>query len=269
MQVFLVDFGESDKLSINKLWHKLGYLTVFCSISTTMERFIAYFDYLGFKEFIERNDLALGLGKYKEVPHGIIADISDSSINCINFSDTVIFFTNDTSDAALKEILTVAHKFNWVAIDFCFPVRGAIVLGEMIYVDHKKKNHAGGIYNINSVFGKGLVNAHLKAESQDWAGTVLDESFIKEVERRGHNVEEFLFPYAKKYTVPYKDRIAKEQEYVLNIIKGDLNEEALKNYSNGIRDNFSAHNKSVNDDRVQQKIENTLLFLKSYYKKQE
>lgn len=246
-----------------------------------MERFIAYFDYLGFKEFIERNDLdyqkriignnfrdmegALGLGKYKKVPHGIIADISDSSINCINFSDTVIFFTNDTTDSSLEEILKVAHTFNWTAIDYCFPVRGSIVLGEMIYVDYKKNNQKGGIYNINSVFGKGLVNAYLKADSQDWAGTVLDRSFVEEIERRGYNIDEFLSPYAKRYMVPYKNGITNEEEFVLNIIKGDLNEEALKNYSQSIRDNFSAHNKSVNNEGVQRKIDNTLLFLNSYY----
>lgn len=250
-----------------------------------MNRFIAYFDYLGFKEFIENNDLeyqsrivgnnfrdmesALGQGKFKDAPHGVIADISKSQINCINFSDTVVFFTNDTSETSLIEILEVAYKFNWQAIDFCFPVRGALVFGEMVYVDFKQSNGGGGIYNINSVYGKGLVKAHLRADEQHWAGTVLDESFTTEIANRGHNLDEFLMPYAKKYKVPYKTGGEKADEYVLNIVKGKVNDEALKNMSKNIRDNFAQYNKSVADDRVQQKISNTLRFLESYYVKEE
>lgn len=250
-----------------------------------MNRFIAYFDYLGFKEFIENNDLeyqkrivgnnfrdmenALGLGKLKDASHGVIADISNSQINCINFSDTVVFFTNNTSEASLIEILEVAYKFNWQAIDFCFPVRGALVYGELVYIDYKQKNSGGGIYNVNSVFGKGLVKAHLRAEYQHWAGTVLDESFISEIAKRGHNVDEFLLPYAKKFKVPYKDEVERTEEFVLNIIKGTLNDEALKNASKRIRDNFAQYHKSVDDDRVQQKISNTIRFLESYYVKEE
>jgi hypothetical protein len=246
-----------------------------------MNRFIAYFDYLGFKEFIENNDLeyqrrivgnnfrdiesALGKGKYKDAPHGVIADISNSQINCINFSDTVVFFTNDTTETSLIEILEVAYKFHWQAIDFCFPVRGSLVFGEMVYVDFKQSNGGGGVYNINSVFGKGLVKAHLRADEQHWAGTVLDESFISEIASRGHNLDNFLEPYAKKYKVPYKNGVVREEEYVLNLVKGTLNDIALKNMSKNIRDNFAQYNKSVADDRVQEKISNTLRFLESYY----
>lgn len=83
-----------------------------------MERFIAYFDYLGYKEFILNNDskhlrtraghilrdieASLGQGKYKEPHNGIIvADLSETRINCLNISDTVIFWTNDNSIESL------------------------------------------------------------------------------------------------------------------------------------------------------------------------
>lgn len=249
-----------------------------------MNRFIAYFDYLGFKEFIENNDLesqnriiaynfrdiesALGKGKYKDTPHGMIADISNSRISCINFSDTVVFFTNDTSTNSLSEILEVAYNFNMRAIGFCFPVRGALVYGEMVYVDFKQKNGGGGVYNINSVYGKGLVKAHIRADEQHWAGTVIDKSFISEIINWGYNLDEFLLPYAKKYRVPYKHSNEREDEYVLNIVNGTLNDEAFKNKSKYIRENFAQYNKSVADERVQQKISNTLRFLESYYVKE-
>jgi hypothetical protein len=250
-----------------------------------MNRFIAYFDYLGFKEFIETNDLeyqkriignnfrdmesALGQGKYKEATQGLIADISNTQINCINFSDTVVFFTNDTTKTSLIEILEVAYKFHWQAINFCFPVRGALVFGEMVYVDFKQNNGGSGIYNINSVFGKGLVKAHLRADEQHWAGTVIDESFLSEIIRKGHDIDDFLKPYAKKYNVPYKKRVEAKEEYVLNLVKGTLNDISFKNVSNNIIENFAQHNKSVADERVQEKIANTIRFLETYYVKED
>jgi hypothetical protein len=250
-----------------------------------MSSFIAYFDYLGFKKFIENNTLdyqkrivgnnfrdiesALGKGKTKPAKYGVIADLSESKINCINFSDTVVFWTNDDSTDSLVEILEVAHKFNWQAIDFFFPARGAIVYGEIVYIDFKQKNSTGGVYNINSVFGKGLVKAHEKAEMQHWAGTVFDESFINELVSRGYNPSDFLEPFAKKYIVPYKNKENNKEEYVMNIIQGTLNSVALKNYGDGIKSNFSSHNKSIDNKDVQEKLSNTLKFLESYYNGEE
>lgn len=247
-----------------------------------MKKFIAYFDYLGFKQFIENNSLeyqkrtidknfrdiqiALGQGKSKKVSHGVVADLSNSKINCINFSDTIVFWTNDDTKASLMEILKVAHEFNWKAINLFFPARGSIVYDEIEYVDFNQKNEAGGLYNVNSVFGKGLVRAHEKAEKQHWAGTVFDESFIDVLINRDYEIDVFLKPYAKRYKVPYKNRLELPDEYVMRIIKGQLDDEAYKHYGKRIRENFAKHNKSVDNDDVQQKIENTIQFLKSFYK---
>lgn len=251
-----------------------------------MNRFIAYFDYLGYKQFIENNDFketcrimgfnyrdmehALGQGKRADTPLGKIADLAGSQIKCINFSDTVIFFTVDTSDSSLVEILKVSYLFNWKSIIYTFPVRGSLTYGEMKYVDHQRgEGEYGKVFNINSVFGKGLVNAHYKAEAQEWAGTVIDSSFTSEIEKRGYNLQEFLFPYAKKFKVPYSKKIVEyiEDEYVLKIVEEQLDEKTFKNVSQRIRENFAQYNKSIADDRVQQKISNTLQFLESYYVK--
>lgn len=248
-----------------------------------MNKFIAYFDYLGFKKFIENNDLdyqiriignnfrdienALGQGKVKDAPRGVIADLTNSNINCINFSDTIVFWTNDDSKESLIEILEVAYRFNWNAIDFCFPVRGSLVYGEIVHIDFQQKNSAGGLYNINSVFGKGLVTAHEKADKQHWAGTVIDQSFIELLLNRGYDLDSFLAPYAKKYKVPYKNSSNIPEEFVLRLVKGEeLNDEALNNFSKGIRDNFAQYNKPVSAQDVQEKLSNTLAFLASFYK---
>lgn len=245
-----------------------------------MKRYIAYFDYLGYKEFIENNDLdrqkqvmdsifreieaALGQDYTIDVPRGVIADLSNSKINGINFSDTVVFFTNDSSKESLFELLEVAYKFNWRANGFIFPVRGALVYDELVYVDYKNENSHNGTYNINSVFGKGLVNAHLKAESQNWAGTVIENSFVEQIELIGLNHQEILSKYAKKYKVPYKTRPFYEKEYVLNYIEGQMNKEAFENYSKGLKRNFSEYKKTIDHPSVKIKLENTIEFLRSY-----
>ena len=207
---------------------------------------------------------ALGQGKIKDVHHGVIADLSNSKINCINFSDTVVFWTNDDSNESLKELLDVSYKFNWQAVDFFFPARGSVVYGELFYVDFKQSNEGGGQYNLNSVFGKGLIKAHLKADSQNWAGTVLDDSLISELARRGLNPDDYLKPYTKKYKVPYKNGIELPEEFVYSLITGHLSDEAFKNYSNNIRENFASHKKSVDIPGVKEKLENTLNFLASF-----
>jgi hypothetical protein len=93
-------------------------------------RFIAYFDYLGFKDFIMNNpveyqekyishifrDIETALANEKLIhksPGLVVADIKNSNINCINFSDTVIFYTNDNTSGSLTELLQVADIFNW------------------------------------------------------------------------------------------------------------------------------------------------------------
>ncbi len=244
-----------------------------------MKKFIAYFDYLGFKQFIENNDLeyqkrivnnnfrdmetALSQEKRTEGNRGVIADLSAHKINCINFSDTVVYWSNDDSDSSLAEILKVAYIFNWQTTLHFFPARGALAFGEIEYVDFVHKNSNGGIYNLNSLFGKGLVIAHEKAESQQWSGTVLDITFTEEIERRGFVLETLLKPYAKKHKIPYKNNPPQVEEYALRLIKPPLNQVAFQNLSGLIRDNFAKHNKETSSDDVQIKIDNTLNFLKS------
>jgi hypothetical protein len=246
-------------------------------------KFLAYFDYLGFKDFIERNDvetqqkiilsnfrdieMALAEGKIKQSDFGVVADLSKFTLGCTIFSDTVLFWSQDNSIESLQEILITALRFNWQCIDYCFPARGSIVYGEFNVVEFNYKGVGGGKYNINSVFGKGLIQAYQKAEGQNWAGTVIDNSVISFLESNGYDLNKYVLPFAKKYKVPYRDSIPdQKEEWVLNLVteSATITEEAFKNMKTNIIDNFSQYNKRTNDTRVQQKIANTIDFLSSY-----
>ena len=241
------------------------------------EVYLAYFDYLGFKEFIENNDDevlmrrmghifrdiegALGQGKYQEPRNGVIlSDLTNSKVNCLNISDTVLFWTNQCDYNSLTELIKVAYEFNWMQIGYNFPIRGSIVKGKIRLVSGKQTNTNGGSYSVQCLYGKGLIKAHDKAEYQNWAGTVIDESIISDLESNPNGIE-FLSEYAVKYKVPYKIDVDLEEEYVLKIVKGISNETALKNTKESITGVFALDNKSIESSSVQIKIENTLKFI--------
>ena len=245
-----------------------------------MKRFIAYFDYLGYKDFILNNDsahlkrraghilrdieISLGQGKYQEPKNGVIvADLSSTRINCLNISDTVIFWTNDDSIESLEELLLVADEFNWREVLYNFPVRGVICCDEIEMISGQQKNQAGAIYSPNLIYGKGLVRAHLKAENLNWAGCVIDATVIEHIKEKV-NVEKFLEPFAKLYKVPYKVPEHDFDEYALLINKGGLNETAFENTKKGIIQAFSNDNKPIDKPRVQEILGNTISFLETF-----
>jgi hypothetical protein len=244
-----------------------------------MKKFIAYFDYLGFRQFIENNPLSeqkKGMGhifreieqaiskeKTKPAPHGVISDLDEAKVNCLNFSDTIIFWTKDDNLDSLKEIVNVSYIFNWRTNLYFFPARGCISHGELDSVESsfKSKNHFK--YNINSVFGKGLIASYEKAESQNWAGSVIDQTVVDRVIQLGLNPDLFLDEYAIRYPVPYKNKVS-NFEFALKLVSGKLNDEAFKNYSRNIKNNFINYNKGPLDARSIEKLDNTIKFLEQF-----
>ncbi|MBN8693061.1 MAG: hypothetical protein J0L69_07670 [Bacteroidetes bacterium] len=246
-----------------------------------MKRYIAYFDYLGYKDFIFNNDSthlkrrvehilrdierALGQGQFQEPQNGIIlADLSRSTINCLNVSDTVIFWTQDDSVQSLEELLSVANQFNWEQMRFNMPARGVIYFDDFEMISGQQRNPGGALYSANIIYGKGLALAHMKGETQSWAGCVIDQTVIEHIQTKV-TVATFLAPHAKLYRVPYKKPAAGQQdEYVLTIVKGTLNEQAFKSYHDNIVATFKADNKSIEDPRVKTILDNTIKFLESF-----
>lgn len=241
------------------------------------EVYLAYFDYLGFKEFIENNEdevlirrmghifrdieIAIGQGKYQQPQNGVIlSDLSNSRVNCLNISDTVLFWTNHCDRESLFELIKVAYEFNWLQILYNFPIRGSLVKGKIKLVSGKQANSNGGSYSVQCLYGKGLIKAHEKAEYQNWAGTVIDQSIIDDIEKVSNGIE-FLSDYAIKYKVPYKMDLGLNEEYVLKIVKGITNETALKNTKESISSVFALDNKSTEPKSVQLKIKNTMDFI--------
>lgn len=245
------------------------------------EVYLAYFDFMGFKEFIINNDdehimrrmehifrdihMCSGNGNYQQVSASvIIPDLSQSKINSLNISDTVLFWTNQCTYEDLKELIKVAYNFNQMEVNQNFPLRGAVVKGFIKVVSGKNVNEVGGSHSIQCLYGKGLVYAHDIAEAQQWSGCIVDDSVIQDLEIEPEGIP-FIESLAIKYNVPFKEKVfgkAFQEFYAFKLKRSAINnEEHLENALNSIVRVFSQDNKPIERDDVKMKIKNTQDFI--------
>ncbi len=215
------------------------------------------------QKFIIGNNLreignAMASGKLTETKGGFIPDTSGTDINCLNFSDTIIFWSNDDSVTALEEILKISFTFNARTNLFFFPVRGSLVHGELYCLNESMHS-----LTVNSVFGKGLIEAYSNAESLDWAGTVINESIISYLKRNDIEIEDYLSRFCIEYEVPYRNN-QKKLEYALRLIAGSLNNDSYENYCSSIETNFNNYKKSTSSRSAKRKLKNTTDFLRTF-----
>lgn len=250
----------------------------------TKEVYIAYFDLLGFKEFIKNNteqhidicmghifrdmELALSLENLKKStinPTTLTPNISDAKVNCVNISDTVLYWSNDLNINDLYYLFLVSFLFNQKLNNSIFPVRGCLVKGNLNHVMGKLDLSNNALYAVQCPYGKGLVMAHEKAESQQWAGTVIDQSVIQDL--KASQYASSLDTYCISYRVPYKKSSFTPNgnigydEYVFKLVSEINNTTHLKNIKKDIDNVFSKDNKPTDREDIQQKIENTQKFI--------
>jgi len=101
-------------------------------------KFITYFDFLGFGDFIRNNDLevqqkvmnnifrdiefTLSKGESREGRYGLIAELSKLKLNCINFSDTIIIWS--------KGLRPCLHSFSFFV---CKPIQSSTTFRACIH----------------------------------------------------------------------------------------------------------------------------------------
>ena len=248
-----------------------------------MAIFLAYFDLLGYKKFIENNTvdhldrrtnhfgrniemaLALDHPAIQSQRLGVaISDISNSTLNCLTFSDTVILWTNSNTLEDFKEILHVAYKYNNFNIMHDFPSRGCIVYGDIWYKPFDSENLRGGKYMLNMIYGKALIDAHSRAEAMSWAGCELDKSAMEYAKTLG-DINPLLEEYTMVYDIPFKTKDDKEiriSGHALRLSYGRIL--ITQYYEEGIRRAFTQDNKGEIEGRTKVIFDNTIEFLKAH-----
>lgn len=239
-----------------------------------MNTYLAFFDILGFKEFIFNADstrstlmhhllrdsqMALSRGKTLQKGHELIPDLSDCNIHCLHVSDSILFWSPEDSTEHFVELVECSALFLRQCMQITFPVRGCIVYGEIEYNPFDFSNSKGVRFQNNSLYGKALTEAYQKAELQDWVGCFIDKTAV---EKAGDEVCTKLI-YQNQvvyYPVPFKNGVT-SYEYALRTINKSINNVFLKNLAIGAERMFKRHTGSAPlNENVMRKLTNTIKF---------
>ncbi|HLP53445.1 MAG TPA: hypothetical protein VK151_00370 [Fluviicola sp.] len=238
------------------------------------KKYIALLDILGFKDLIENNTheevvklfdnfriyLQMALAKQKSTVDRLgrsVYDVSNSRINSIIISDTLIFWTNDNDPEDFFELIDCLQRF----MVFCHNQAKIFLRGGITYGDFHYDN-TGTIIKPNDsimmhplIVGKALVSAHLIETKLQFAGCIIDQNAIEQVKKDapklfGKRWNQFLHDKViVEYNVPMKTCIQKA--WTINWVR-DFTES-----NRSFAKDFSSRNKSISDLEVQKKIENT------------
>ncbi|RYD52373.1 MAG: hypothetical protein EOP52_09425 [Sphingobacteriales bacterium] len=249
-----------------------------------MNCFIATFDILGYKEFILNNNKefvdyynkhifresqdAVSGGELISYGAGVAPDVSLSKVQCLHFSDTILFWTENVSAEGFQELLKVCSRFYTRTMQLTFAVRGAIGFGDVEFHPFEIQGKDGAVFRNASLYGKGLVTLYIEAEAQDWAGCVISESIFGAVDDQGDRIvtEQLIYEAISQkfiafYPVPFKDG-TREYRHCLRIIRSHLNNVFFRNMAKDIERIFASHLKGKPMPvAVKRKLQNTLDFL--------
>jgi len=151
------------------------------------ERFVAYFDIMGFKELLLRNNneyistLFDNVMQYCNLHDSGIFFMDELNINVklvrhVIFSDTFLFYSLDNSNESLKAIIAISNYFLTNCHGESIPIKGFLSAGEF----HANKNKS-------KYFGLPLSDSYLKSENLFFYGAALD-----------HNIENYVNKYSKE-----------------------------------------------------------------------
>src|SRR3989338_189212 len=145
------------------------------------DRWIAYFDVLGWKDMVKKvQEGKMTLDFLLTIYQGALRDseqlLPPAKIDHAHFSDTFIFYSMDDTDGSYAWIQSVAKNFIRRGLQNRVPFRGAIAFGG-VYADRKS----------GSYLGPALIEAYKEAEQQDWIGLVLAETAEKKIQ--GYNLK--------------------------------------------------------------------------------
>jgi len=156
-------------------------------------KWVAYFDLLGFKQHIKKRGLIDAFGLLNSCSNELGHHAQQfENVNLVSFSDTFLLYTSDDSRASFQAITDVSRSFFDEVILAGIPVRGALAFGEL-YADETN----------NLFLGQALIDAYEYGEKFDWLGFVLHPTALKRMSEVGQPVSQL---YYKKCLVECKNR---------------------------------------------------------------
>jgi len=170
-------------------------------------RYVAYFDVLGFREAVTNNvneacgvleDIRLSLEEALKTPSECDPAFFKDRVDGICFSDSIILFTRSDGPADLGSILISSGHFFARALYRCVPLRGGISHGKFC-VDFAKDLYCG----------IPLITASDSAENAQWSGIVVEGSVADRY--RENHINDAERQFIVKWDVMFKDGEAQKK----------------------------------------------------------
>lgn len=148
------------------------------SVVETPEKFVVFLDIMGFKDRVMRTKHEELKEELKQLSNSIVEvlESKNEGITCIQFSDSIILFTVNSSNSQLESLVSVSCLIMQRAIELGFAMKGAMAKGE-ITCDKAK----------NVYFGQAQIDAYLLEENVWYYGIVVHHSAQSDVEKIKEN----------------------------------------------------------------------------------
>lgn len=229
----------------------------------TENKFIAFFDVLGFKNLVEKNSHKTLMKIYEGALCDTVFQINRTGIDLHKndetavkslenikqyvISDSIILIQNDFSHRGFFFLVLQCKVLLTVAINEGIPLRGAISVGPVSILENFG----------TTIVGKGLTNAYMLESIQNWSGAIIDDACFQI-----HPGDETFLgiinnsdnPIIINYKVPTKTHEVREYR----VINWTSEKESL----NTIKQSFSQHGKEIINEKEKVIVQNTLNFVK-------
>lgn len=251
-----------------------------------VKTYIAFLDILGFKDLVTHNsqsdlhsimsklftniEQSIALQREKKPEKGQnyqsgIFDFTDSKINCLNISDSIIFWTINEAEDSFRDLVFIMKYFLNGAIEAGIPLRGAITYGDIDLINNSSNSPT--FIKQQSLVGKGLLDAYNLEKYQNWSGCFIEESAIEQYEKSA--TVKFnqlrIWGFVTNYKIPFTN--GSKKGWVINWPQGQFIGRSIPKMSEQkLRDAFVKHKKNATDYRVIEKINNTIEFWKQNWK---
>lgn len=141
-----------------------------------------------FKKHLDKTFIHFASFPYADLRNELFVEL-----NFINFSDTFLIYTPDTSLASFISITTACAGMIFCCLSQGYPLRGAITSGDLCVSEDQS------LY-----IGEALIQAHTLEKKQEWCGAILDKRLCQNPEYPD-TVSHFIkVGLLVKYNVPSK-----------------------------------------------------------------
>lgn len=229
----------------------------------TENKFIAFFDVLGFKNLVDKNSHETLMNIYEGALYDTVVQISQTGIDLYKddstavkslenikkyiISDSIILIQNDFSHRGFFFLILQCRVLLTVCMNEGIPLRGAISLGPVSILENFG----------TTIVGKGLTNAYMLESIQNWSGAIIDDSCFQ-IHPGDEAFLEIMNNHDNPLVVDYEVPTKNSEIRKYRVINWTSERESFKT----IEKSFTQHGKEINSEKEKSIISNTIDFVK-------